>query len=153
VLEQFATGAADDGNLLDRPLRVADQLDSRAMQLALDGLGEAGKRSWLRQPADAPIANRGGAGTQDGNVVGRLPVRGGLAHRRAPRLYAVVGADHLEPPFADLFALALLADSGIGLFAAEEGAGAAQAEAALAVLANVAGTGGEQRVGHLRQVG
>src|SRR5207244_2226923 len=55
------------------------------------------------------------------------------------------------PPFAHVLAPPLVADGRVAGVGAEEGAGAGEAEAALAVLADVPGPRGEHRVRHARQ--
>ena len=62
---------------------------------------------------------------------------------RGSRARRSVGADRFQAPFADLLAPALLADGRVSGVGAEERPGAGQAEAALAVLADVPRAGRE----------
>src|SRR5207249_817547 len=68
----------------------------------------------------------------------------GLAHGGDYRLDQRFGTDYLETPLGNFLPAALLANGRIRRVGAEKRAGSRQAEAALAVLADVSGTGGEQ---------
>src|SRR5438132_4594932 len=61
-------------------------------------------------------------------------------------------ANCFQAPFGYLLAPALPTDRGIGFLRAEEGTRTASAKAALAVLSDVAGAGGEHRLGYALEI-
>src|SRR5438876_724605 len=63
-----------------------------------------------------------------------------------------ISAQNLEAPFRDFFASALFADGRIARLGTEERARPCQAKAALAILSDVAGAGGEHGGADFRQV-
>src|SRR5207248_1569152 len=67
--------------------------------------------------------------------------------------YPLLQTNDLEAPLAHLLAPPFFADHRIGRLRPEKCARSLQAEAALAVLADPPGAGGEECVGHLAQVG
>src|ERR1700683_1443656 len=76
-----------------------------------------------------------------------------LAYRGDHTINSFFGADRFESPLVNFLAASLLADRRMGLVRAEERSQAGLAKTALAVLPDVAGSGGKESVAHAPQGG